>query len=795
MLVSVKWLEELVPTGLSPEDIAVKLTGLGLETSIADDRRGWYQAIVTGKVLSTERHPNADKLTLCKVDVGDATLDIVCGAPNVAAGQAVVVARVGCVLPDGMKIEKRKVRGQVSEGMICSEAELMLPGGHDGIMTLDDDPAPGTSFGDAYEVRDTVLEVDLTPNRGDCLSMIGIARELAAVTGVPLNRPDIALEEDPQNTSSSKVAVEIEAPDLCPRYAGRVLTGLKAAQSPFWMRRRLAALGVRAINNLVDVTNYVLMETGHPLHAFDMRELSGGRIIVRRAAEGEEFTTLDGKTHRLSPKNLVIADARRAVALAGVMGGENSEVRETTSDVMLEAAFFDPSCVRGTSKGLGVKTESSYRFERGCDVEGMVYAQDRAAYLMARLGGGKALAGRVDAYPRRIEKRKVTIRRARVELIMALSVDMERMEGILNALEMETVSRDDLALTVEVPHFRFDIEREIDLVEEVARFAGYDKVKPSAPGAPVSVAGLSRSLRARRALRRHMCSIGLMEGMRYSFVSIADMDRFRIPEGRPWRRLVPIDNPLTSEWTHMRPSLLPGLVSAVKGTRETSVFEIGVVFQQTSPTQSEERWMVSAVLTENATPDLWEGRAPKRDFFHIKGVAESVATHLGLRDVTFVSSSHPYYYPKRQADIVAGGVILGHIGQMRPETLDAYQLEQGLFAMELDLDAVAAMPQPARLCEKLPRFPSIKRDLAVVVDAAVTVETLEAAIRRHGGNLVRRVDVFDIYSGQKIGEGKKSVAFSMEFLDDTRTLVDDEANAAFDRIVEGLARDLEARLR
>ncbi|MDH5511495.1 MAG: phenylalanine--tRNA ligase subunit beta, partial [Nitrospinota bacterium] len=782
-------------TGLSPEEIAVKLTGLGLETSIADDRRGWYQGVVIGKVLSTERHPNADMLTLCKVDVGGETLDIVCGAPNVAAGQTVAVARVGALLPDGMKIEKRKVRGEVSFGMICSESELMLSGGHEGIMTLDGEPTPGANFGDIYEVCDTVLEVDLTPNRADCLSMIGVARELAAVTGVPMNRPDATLQEDTQNKSSDKLAVDIEAPDLCPRYSGRVITGLKAAKSPFWMRRRLTAVGVRAINNLVDVTNYVLMETGHPLHAFDMKDISGGRIIVRRARDGERFATLDGKTHTLSPENLVIADPERAVALAGVMGGENSEVKDTTTDVILEAAFFNPSYVRRTSKRLGIKSESSYRFERGCDVEGLIFAQDRAALLMAALGGGKAWADRVDAYPKKIEKRNVSIRPARAGAVMGLAVTMERIEEILNGLEMKTVSNDGQALTVGIPHFRFDIEREIDLIEEVARFVGYDKVKPSAPEVPVSVTGLSRSLRTRRSLRRHLGSTGLMEGMRYSFVSMVDIDRFRILEGHPWRRLVPIDNPLTSEWTHMRPSLLPGLVSAIKGTRETSVFEIGVVFQQTGPADSHERWMAAVVLTENAQPNLWEGRAPKRDFFHMKGVAESTAIHLGHSDVMFVPSSHPYYYPKRQADIMAGGVKLGNMGQVRPETLEAYEVEQELFAMELDLDAATSKLPPVVMCKKLNKFPSVKRDLAMVVDEAVTVETLEGAIRRHGGALVRRVELFDVYSGVKIGEGKKSVAFSLEFLDETRTLVDDEVNTVFDRIVEGVAQDLGARLR
>jgi phenylalanyl-tRNA synthetase beta chain len=796
MRVSCKWLEELAPAGLTPEDICARLTALGLETNIAEDRRGWFQGIVIGKVLATVKHPDADKLTLCKVDVGDGkTLDIVCGAPNVAVGQLVPVATIGALLPGGMKIEKRKVRGQASEGMICSEEELLLSTGGQGIMALDDNPAPGRKFSEAYEVCDTILEVDLTPNRGDCLSMIGVARELAAASGVPLCMPDGSVKEDSSAKAGDKVSVDIQAPDLCPRYAARVITGLTVGPSPFWMRRRLTAVGVRSINNLVDVTNYILMETGHPLHAFDMKRISGGRIIVRRAAAGERFTTLDGKTHTLSADNLVIADAARAVALAGVMGGANSEVKETTADVILEAAFFNPASIRRTSKGLGIKTESSYRFERGCDVEGMIFAQDRAALLMAQLAGGRVLAGRVDAYPKRIEKRRIKIRRARTEAILGLAVPMERIENILNRLEMKTVSRDGESITVEAPHFRFDMEREIDLIEEVARNVGYGEVKPQPPEVPVSLAGLTKSLQVRRALRRHLRSLGLMEGMGYSFISPADLDKFRVPQGHPWRRLVAIDNPLTADWTHMRPSLLPGLVSAVKGTGDTALFEIGSVFEETGAGQGREQWTLGVLLTENGRPGLWDGAAPKRDFFHIKGVAEAVLGFLGFDGARFTPSAHPFFYPKRQADILIGGKIIGWLGQIRPETTSAHGVEQALFAMEMDLDAATSiLPKPPTF-QKLPKFPPVNRDLAVVVDVAVTAEALLASIRTHGGQMVKEAEVFDVYSGEKIGQGKKSVAFSLKFMEETRTLVDEEANATLERIVAGLAKDFDARLR
>lgn len=794
MLISYLWLRELVDFGLSPEELCSVLTGLGLESSIADDRRGWYEGIVIGKVLETRPHPNADKLSLCRVDTGDGMKDIVCGAPNVSAGQLVPVALPGSVLPDGLKIEKRKVRGEPSEGMILSEAELALSEDHAGIMVLDEGE-PGENLHDRLEVRDTIIEADLTPNRGDCLSMIGIAREAAAATGGELSLPPAAITEEDE-PAEKVITVTLAAPELCPRYAARALRGASVGPSPFWMRRRLSALGVRPINNVVDVTNYVLMETGHPLHAFDHDRIEGAEIIVRTARAGEVFRTLDGKDRRLTPDHLVIADSRKAVALAGVMGGENSEVTDDTKNILLEAAYFDLRAIRRSARSLNISSESSYRFERGTDIEGLAWAQDRAAALMANLAGAKVLKGRVDAYPAPAARRRIILRLPRLEKILGMSVEREEAEGILRRLEMPATGSGEDFIEVEAPFFRHDVEREIDLIEEVARHLGYGRVPSVIPRVAEKERGESESLRLRRALRRHLISIGMMEGMRMSFVSETDMDRLRLPEDHPWRRLVPIDNPLSSEWTHLRPSLLPGLISSMRGAEDAKIFETGVVFRSHGVGAPEERWAAAGILSETEPPNVWGGRAPKRNFFDLKAVVESILHHLGLGGgLAFEPSAHSFYYPKRQADVLAAGGVVGNMGQVHPETLAACEAPQELFTFELDLDALAALSPGTPLFKPLPRFPSVKRDLAVMVPEAVPAERVLESIRRSGGEKLREAVLFDVYRGGNIGPGEKSLAFSLELQDDERTLTDEEADRLFAAIVKGLERDHGAKLR
>ncbi|MBF0292394.1 MAG: phenylalanine--tRNA ligase subunit beta [Nitrospinae bacterium] len=796
MLISYLWLKELVDFDLSPEELAHTLTGLGLETVIRDDRRGWHKDIVIGLVKEVILHPNADKLRICTVDAGGVDKKIVCGAPNVAAGQFVPVALPGTVLPDGLKIEPRKVRGEFSEGMICSEAELKLSEDHDGIMVLEGKLKPGEKLADRFEVCDVILETDLTPNRGDCLNMIGIAREVSAAVGGSLKKPTAPITESNEDIGKS-ASVEITAPEFCPRYTARMIKGVKVGPSPFWMRRRLMALGVRPINNIVDITNYVLMETGHPLHAFDHSEIRGSKIIVRKAGDGERFTTLDGKERTLNPGNLVIADGERAVALAGVMGGLNSEVKATTRDVLLEAAFFAPSCIRRTAKALGISSESSYRFERGTDVEGLLYASDRATSLLQTLGGGEVSKGRVDVYPNPVSKKVATLRFARLNSILGITVGKEIATGILQRLELDVKRQDENSVTVEVPHFRFDLEREIDLIEEVARHNGYDKLITSIPQVAAGDVEEDVCFNIRRVLRRHLRAIGMYEGVRYTFISLPDLDKIRLSGDHPLRAVVPIDNPLSSEWTHMRPTLIPGLVSSAREAVDMRFFEIGKVFAVRGKGEApSERWKLGGMISEIVKTGIWSGRAGKRDFYHLKGVVQSVLDFLGIGGVCALSpSDHPFYYPKRQSDIIINGRAVGHFGQIHPETLESYSVPQEIFVFEIDLDGLAAVKPAPKIYSQLSRFPSVKRDIALVVDTSVTCESLIYSIRSHGAPYAREVEAFDIYRGERLGADKKSLAFFMEFRDDTRTLTDEEADRIFEKIVVGVKEDCGAQLR
>ncbi len=793
MLVSYLWLKELTEFSYSPEELASVLTNLGLEADIADNRRGWYANMVIGKVESAGPHPNADRLSLCQVNVGAETKQIVCGAPNVAEGQTVAVALTGAELPDGTKIEKRKVRGEVSDGMILSEAELQLSDDHSGIMVLDGDHEPGSALAEALEIGDTIIEIDLTPNRGDCLSMIGVAREIAALTGAPINIPPAQVEGSDEK-SADKIKVQIDAPELCPRYAARYLSGLKAGPSPLWMRIRLNALGVRSINNLVDVTNYVLMETGHPLHAFDYSLIDDGKIIVRRAGDGERFKTLDDKEHKLNSGNLVIADPEKPVALAGVMGGQNSEVSDGTTEVLLESAYFDPACIRRTGKEHNIKSESSFRFERGCDVEGLIYAQDRAAHLMIQLAGGAAYKGTVDAYPTPIAKKRVTLRYGRVDKILGIATAPDDIKKILSSLEMGIVEQTDEATTIEAPYFRHDIEREADLIEEIARFVGYDKIESAIPQISANADGLTPGLQLRRILRRHLRSVGMAEGLSYSFTSERDLDRFRLPDDHELRRLVKIDNPLSSEWTHLRSTILPALVSASAGMDDGQIFEIGVVFTDKGDAAPVEKWVVAGVMTANVKTGLWNDKDNQRDFYHAKGIVESILSVAGSGDVRFEQSRHPFYYPKRQADVLSGSKVVGHLGQIHPEILEGYEVTGELLTFELDIDRLTGASIDVKF-ETLPKFPSVKRDLAVLVDKGIPASDLIASISKSGGAMLKETILFDVYEGANIDDGARSMAFSLEFRDEEKTLTDDDVNVVFDKIVSALQADHNARLR
>ncbi len=797
MLVSYNWLAELVELdGASPEEVAALLTDLGLEAAIADDRRGWFNKVVVGRVATCVKHPNADKLSITTVDVGgSAALNIVCGAANVREGIDVPVALIGATLPGDFKIEKRKVRGELSEGMICSEEELRLAESADGIMILDGAPAPGTPFGEAYEVCDTVIEVDLTPNRGDCASMIGIAREVAAKLAVDLRLPATPIAEEVTRTSDL-VTVDLQAFDLCPRYAARLIRGATGKPSPFWMRRRLQAAGIRAINAVVDVTNYVLMETGHPLHAFDASQIKDCGIVVRRAAEGEAFATLDGKSHKLSSDQLVIADADRGVALAGIMGGENSEVTDTTTDILLEAAFFFPGGIRKTARALGVSSESSYRFERGTDVEGLIYAQDRATSLIQQLAGGKVAAGRVDAYTDMVTHRKATLRFARLDAIAGLEIDRDEAIDILNRLGLETLDDHGTSADFAVPTHRWDLEREIDLIEEVIRHVGYGQIDSIIPSIPAADSPAPKALTLRSKARQALRTLGLTEGMSLSFMTPTDADRLSLPEEDPYRKMVAVDNPLTADHTHLRTTGLHNVIAVVAKADDMALFDIGPVFEADGIDAPIERRTVTIAITQGMAPALYSGRSGKRDFFTLKGVVETTLTTLGYAGmVGYAPSESAWLHPRKQSALTVGDQLIGTFGELHPTVQEAFESSQTLLVAELDLTALAAVVRPTPQHRSGARFPISKRDLAVVVEEAITVGAVETTIRQAAGEGVQSVDLFDIFRSDKIGKGKKSLAYSLAFASRERTMTDDEVDGLMETILARLASECGATLR
>ncbi|MBI1724845.1 MAG: phenylalanine--tRNA ligase subunit beta [Candidatus Tectomicrobia bacterium] len=811
MRVSLEWLSDYVE--LDPADaglagrIADGLLLAGLEVEEVERPGEALEGLVVGEVLEAGPHPGADRLRLCRVNDGRGVRPVVCGAPNVAAGQRVVLALPGSRLPGGQAIEAVTIRGERSEGMICSARELGLGEDHSGILVLEGTPAPGSPAAAALGLDDVILDISITPNRADCLCAFGVAREVAALLGRPLRAPALKMEEDPSAGAASLCGVEILDPGKCPRYVARVIRGVRIGPSPAWMQRRLRAAGMRPISNVVDVTNYVMLSLGQPLHAFDLARLAESRIVVRRWRPGDgPFQTLDGQERRMDAEDLMICDARRPVAIGGVMGGRESEVSDSTRDILLESAYFAPSTIRRTRRRLGLSTEASYRFERGVDPGGTARAAAWAAELIRRTAGGKVAWGEVDCHPRPAAPVRVRLRHARVTAILGLEVPPAQVRRELEALGMKVGADREGACEVEVPTFRPDIEREIDLIEEVARRQGYDRIPSELPPgrAPAARPGGLRLMES--GAREAMLSAGYSEAINYSFVSLAGLARLGMGEGA-----VPLRNPLSADMDVLRTTLLAGLLGSAalnlnRGVEEVRLFEIGRTFHPAIPPRGQpaEMTRLAAIQTEGGPPALWPaGTAPggeqplPRAVFELKGAVERLGVLLGLPWLAFEPGAEGGAFdPAASARIRVRGAEGGVIGAIRREVLEAWGLRQGAAAFELDLGVLLAQERPPRRFEALPRFPANLRDLAVVVPEGVAHREVEALIREAAGELLESSALFDVYRSAALARaGEKSLAYSLVFRHPERTLTDAEVNRAFGAIVERLARGLGARLR
>ena len=801
MRVSLKWLKEFVDFSMDVEVLAHTLTMLGLEIEAIEYLGEDISGIKTGKILSMEPHPDADKLVVCKTDVGDAEpLQIVCGAKNMKAGDIVPTALIGAKLPGGFEIARRKMRGIESQGMMCSARELGLGEDHTGLMILPPDTPIGKDAKEVLGLDDVVFEIEVTPNRGDWASMIGVARELAAHLGTTIRKPKLVVRESvPEAFSLSSVT--IENGDLCPRYIGRVLTEVKIGPSPDWLARRLQSAGIRPINNVVDVTNYVLLETGHPLHAFDFDLLKGNRIIVRTARQGERITTIDGQDRELKPDMLVIADAELPVAVAGIMGGRDSEVSEKTVRIFLESACFKPASVRKTSRQLMLQSEASVRFQRGADLEMSVYAANRAAMLIQELAGAQVAEGLLDAYPNTIQQNEVVLRYDRTKLLLGTSIEKERQREILERLGFELIESTENQCKFRVPLWRHDVSCEADFIEEVARLHGYDNIELSLPSVRQMEQVLTPSDIKVKEIRHFVASNGLTEFFNWTFSSPDDVKMCGLPVS--YLNMVYLQNPLSEKQATMRSSLLPGLMACASrnvrhGITDIAAFELGPVFVPSTgegaKDQPDEPLRLALVASGNQGKKHWSHPEQPIDFQDLKGHCEAIMEYFGV-EYSFADTDFCVFQPGQRGSVMFDNKTIGYFGQVDPRVCRVYDIEQPVYMLELDLTLLLAGERVVRQFSPIPVYPPSRRDLAVLVDSQTPAGEIVSLVSTVGGSLVKSVDIFDVYTGKQVPEGKKSIALSIVFRSDDRTLTDTDTQKALDRILKKLATELGAELR
>ncbi len=797
MKISYRWLREFVETDLPPQALADRLTMAGIEVAgIAPVVTG-LEGVVVGELTGVTPHPAGAPLTLCQVSTGRERFSIVCGAPNVRPGVRAAFAPPGARLPGGRRIEMAVIKGSASQGMLCSEAELGIGEDAGSILQLSEDAEPGADLVAYLGLEDSILEVEITPNRPDCLSVVGVAREVAALTGSPFRSPLIAVKEGDQE-AMALATVSVEAPDLCPRYAARLITGLTVGPSPSWLAQRLRSVGLRPVNNLVDVTNYVLWELGHPLHAFDHETLTGGRIVVRRARPGEVLVTLDGQSRALTEAMLVIADAQRAVGLAGVMGGTNTEVTAATRTVLLESAYFLPASIRRTAKALGLPTEASYRFERGADIEGLRDALDRAAQLLADLGGGVVARGVLDVYPHPRSPARVSLRLDRIQRVAGVSPPRPAVIQILKGLGLPVEERGE-RLEVVVPSVRRDLAIEDDLVEEVIRVWGYDRIPSTLPAGPLLLTRRPRHLALEAAVRQALAGRGLSEAITYSLINPAYLPPFGVEASDP--RVVALRNPLSGDRSVLRPTLLPGLLEVLAGNvrrqlADVQLFEIGRVFEAQGPGElAREETRLGVVLTGLRAPRSWHAGKDRVDLFDLKGVVETVVEVLGRGEVGVEEADLPYLEEGRGVFAVVEGTRVGAFGEITPRLAEAFDLSAPVYVGELALDRLEALPPRPTRHRPLPRFPGVSRDLAVVLPAGVPAAEVSRVIRETKSPWIRQVQLFDVYTGEQVGPGLRSLAYSILYQAEDRTLTDAEVNAVHAEVVGRLRGLLGAEVR
>ena len=796
MKVPLSWLKEYVDIDVDPKRLADELTISGSKVEAIEELGKDISNVVVGKVLTLEHHPDADKLQVSKVDVGDGVLQIVTGASNIKVGDMVPIAKHGARLPGGKKINKGKLRGVDSEGMMCSIQELGISR-HDypealehGIFVLNNDVELGADIKDTLGINDTIIEFEITPNRPDCLSIIGMARETAVTFGKQIKK-DIEFKSNSQNkkpNSNESISIEIKDSDLCPRYIGRVVKNIKIGSSPKWMRERLRNAGMRPINNIVDVTNYVMLELGQPMHAFDFDKVEDKKIIVRRAKEGEVLTTLDAQQRKLTSKMLVIADVNKTLAVAGVMGGAYSEVTENTTTILLESATFSGSSVRLTAKALGLRTEASARYEKGLDIENTIRAMNRAVQLLEDMGAGTGEESFVDCYPVESEPKVIKFRPKNVNQLLGTNIDTQYMISVFKALGLKV---DEANMNVTIPSYRQDIEGEADLAEEVARFYGYNNIQSTLFSGETTQGGKTFKQKIEDTCKYVMNAQGLSEIYTYSFVSLKTLDMIKADKNSELRNTVEVANPLSEEHKIMRTTTVPSMLEVLarnysRRIPEVRLYELAYAY-------------IPKVLPLAELPEERElltiGMYGKEDFYSIKGVIEELLTNLGIKNYEFVRGLETAFHPGRTAEIRIGDKKIGIIGEIHPDVLENYGIHTRAYVGVVEVKLLIENANTIHKYKQLPKHPALDRDVAMVVKDEIEVREIEYVIKSKGGNLLEEIKLFDVYKGEQIAEGYKSVAYALSFRAVDRTLTDEEVNEVMKKIMDGLKEKVEAQLR
>ena len=794
MLVSLKWLRDYVDIDMDTKEFADKMTMTGTKVEKVDFYGTEIEKVVVGKILEITQHPNADKLIITKVDVGQEVIQVVTGAKNVSEGDYIPVARVGAKLPGGIKIKKGKLRGETSEGMMCSSEELGIESQYveeykrDGIYILDHEESYelGKDVKEVLGINDALIEFELTSNRPDCRSMIGIAREAAVTIGSKLKYPEIEVKESNEEIDFS---INIENKDLCRRYAARIVKDVKIQPSPYWMQRKLIEAGVRPINNIVDITNYVMLELGQPLHAFDLNQVSTGKIVVKNASEGEKFTTLDDVERTLDKDMLVISNGEKAIALAGVMGGANSEITNETTSILIESANFKSENIRSTSKKLGLRTEASARYEKGIDLNLVEDAVNRVAQLIEMLGAGTVLKGIVDEYPTKQEVKKLVVNPQRINALLGVDVPMDQFVSILESLEFKCNLQSSDKLEIEVPSFRLDMEQDADVLEEIARIYGFENI-PAASLEGNSTAGAKTpKQKFMDTIKNTSVAIGLNEILTYSFVSPRGVDKINLPQDDKKREFVKLINPLGEETSVMRTTMIPNMLDVISTNvshkvENVGAFECGHTFTPQNGLPVETTHLCLGIYGKEV------------DFFALKGAVETILENVGLKGYEILPEcSNSTFHPGRCAKVVYNNIYIGAFGELHPDVIENYNLGQRVYVAEIDLDLVFENSNKTVIYTPLPKYTSTSRDIALIVKDEVFVKQIEDIIKANGEGLVEDYKLFDVYKGSQIEEGHKSIAYSITYRSKDKTLTDEDVSKVHDKILSELSEKLHANLR